>query len=145
MDAIDFEKLVILPADGWIWQVHENQSYLGRSVFRLTRPATASIAHCTEEEWSALRSLLRLYEQFMDQAFDPDRYNYAQLGNEYPRLHVHAVPRYRGPRAWGGHQFTDGRWGQNWPPTPPSPLSLPETYDFARWMEQAVNGFMKAR
>ncbi len=70
----------------------------------------------------------------MATSFAPDRFNYAQLGNIYPRLHCHAVPRYAAPREWRGITFTDRRWGKNWPPTPSSPMPLSETYAFAEWV-----------
>jgi diadenosine tetraphosphate (Ap4A) HIT family hydrolase len=132
--AVDYRRLEIHSADGWIWQVHENQSYLGRMIFRLERAEHSSVGHCHDEEWLTLLRSIRRFERIWDTLFAPDLYNYGQLGNVYRQLHVHAVPRYAGPRMWSGTTFHDLRWGHNWSPTPESPLSLADTYRFAAWL-----------
>lgn len=138
----DFARLEVHESDHWVWQVHENQSYIGRLVFRLKRNLDLSCAHCTEVEWSSLRFEFLRYERFMESLFSPDRFNYGQLGNVYPQLHFHGVPRYRESRCWGSCRFVDSRWGRNWSPSPASPLSLPQTYDFAAWFRQKLEEFL---
>lgn len=129
--SIDFNRLELFSRDGWVWQLHENQSYLGRVIFRLERTEENSVAYCNEDEWLALHSTIRRFEKCWNTLFQPDRYNYGQLGNIYRQLHVHAVPRYAEPRTWSGKTFQDMRWGRNWSPSPPSPLSQEDTYSFA--------------
>lgn len=138
---IDFDRLVLRSSPYWVWQVHENQSFIGRTVLRLKRETTGSISTLEEQEWASLLSEVRLWELWLSSLFSPDRFNYAQLGNIYPRLHVHAVPRYAAPRSWNSVTFLDSRWGHNWSPTPRSPISLNQTYEFARSLQETLDRF----
>jgi len=136
---IDYSRLEVFSLEGWIWQMHENQSYLGRLIFRLGRKDEGSLAHCSDDEWNSLRRNILAYEALWARLFSPDRFNYAQLGNIFTQLHVHAVPRYSSSRTWNAMTFTDARWGLNWSPTPPSPLTLSETYDFADFVRSRIS------
>jgi diadenosine tetraphosphate (Ap4A) HIT family hydrolase len=139
MRVVDYERLEVYRLEGWIWQIHENQCYLGRVILRLERPDTGSLVHCTKTEWVALQENLKRYEKLASNLFDPDRFNYSQLGNIYHQLHVHAVPRYSSSREWQGKTFVDRKWGNNWSPTPRSPLTLAETYAFAQWFQSRIS------
>ena len=136
--SYDYARLEVRWSDAWIWQVHENQAYLGRIVLRLKRRVLGSLAELTAKEWMHLLHELRLFEQTMKVLFRPDRFNYGQLGNIYHQLHVHAVPRYRSPRNWARCTFKDVRWGKNWAPTPRSPLTRDEAYAFAAWLREQM-------
>jgi len=138
MDRIEYSRLEIHRQGSWIWQVHENQSYLGRMILRLGRPEVGSLSHCTTEEWMSLQMSIRAYERLVVNLFSVDRLNYSQMGNEYPQLHVQAVPRYSSDRTWRGHTFRDVNWGRNWAPTPTSPLTVQETYEFACWFQEKI-------
>jgi diadenosine tetraphosphate (Ap4A) HIT family hydrolase len=138
MPNIDYARLEVCGSGIWIWQVHENQYYLGRLIIRLSRVETKSLSECTEAEWNSLHENICRYEALMDRLFAPDRFNYGQLGNTYHQLHVHAVPRYASKRDWWGTTFDDKRWGDNWSPTPRSPLSLEKTYEFASWFRSEI-------
>jgi diadenosine tetraphosphate (Ap4A) HIT family hydrolase len=139
MARVDYDRLEVGSWGGWVWQVHENQSYLGRAIIRLVRAETQSLSKCTEGEWQSLRENIRRYESILARLFSPDRFNYGQLGNTYPQLHIHAVPRYASTRRWQGVIFHDRRWGDNWSPTPRSPLNLAQTYELASWFRSEVN------
>jgi diadenosine tetraphosphate (Ap4A) HIT family hydrolase len=133
-EAIQFERLILYSTRFWILQLHENQSYLGRCVLILRRDSHGSLVDLRPLEWQHLRRQLSRYQKWMSTVFKPDRFNYAQLGNTYPQLHVHCVPRYKSPRTWGKRQIADKRWGDNWSPTPRSPLSMTEVYKLAEWL-----------
>jgi len=135
---IDYGSLEVHKLGGWIWQVHENQSYLGRMILRLSRPEMASLSHCTADEWMSLQENIRSYEALLSELFSPDRFNYSQMGNIYPQLHVQAVPRYAAKRTWRGRIFEDKNWGDNWAPTPRSPLSIEDTYELAHWFATEI-------
>jgi diadenosine tetraphosphate (Ap4A) HIT family hydrolase len=138
MPDIDYARLEIYGLGSWIWQVHENQSYLGRLIIRLTRGETGSLAECTAAEWRSLHENICTYETVLKRLLSPDRFNYGQLGNTYAQLHVHAVPRYASVRVWRGITFEDKRWSDNWSPTPQSPLTLEETYELASWFRSEI-------
>lgn len=135
---VDYAQLQIYRMGPWIWQVHENQSYLGRLIFRLDRSETGSLAQCNNIEWLSLHENIQAYEQLWQHFFGPDRFNYSQMGNVFSQLHVQAVPRYKSERVWRHRIFIDAKWGQNWAPTPDSPLTLKETYDFAAWLQNEI-------
>jgi diadenosine tetraphosphate (Ap4A) HIT family hydrolase len=138
LSRVDYARLEIHCKGSWLWQVHENQSYLGRMILRLRRPETRSLAYCTADEWRSLQHNVQLFENIFRELFSPDRFNYSQMGNVYPQLHVQAVPRYASQRLWEGRIFYDKNWGRNWAPTPRSPLSLQEVYDFAAWLRTQI-------
>jgi len=140
--VIDFSRLEVRWTECWIWQIHENQSFLGRTLLRLRRDNEGSLADLSEDEWQSLRAEVRLFERFLVDVFRPDRFNYAQFGNVYHQLHIHAVPRYRKPRIWQGLEFHDVRWGANWAPTPPSPVSIAETYALAQWVRESMKSLV---
>jgi diadenosine tetraphosphate (Ap4A) HIT family hydrolase len=138
MTGFDYARLEVHRLGSWIWQVHENQSYLGRMILRLARPEMRSLSHCTMDEWLSLHENIRAYESVLQELFSPDRFNYSQMGNAYPQLHVQAVPRYASHGTWRGRIFQDKNWGSNWAPTPRSPLTLQETYEFASWFQAEI-------
>lgn len=142
LKEVDFSRLEVYSSRSWTWQVHENQYYLGRFIFKLNRPLTDSVARCSTEEWLELHTQIQRYEANLGVLFCPDRFNYGQLGNVYPQLHVHAVPRYRQSRSWKKYRFTDERWGANWAPTPTSPLALEELYVFRDWVAARFDELM---
>lgn len=135
---IDYQKLQVYRLGTWVWQVHENQSYLGRMILRLDRPETGSLSQCTASEWSSLHDNIRAYEEVLSKLFSPDRFNYSQLGNVYPQLHIQAVPRYASKRNWQTWVFEDKHWGNNWAPTPRSTLNLEEVYALALWLQEEI-------
>ncbi len=140
---MDYTRLEVYRLGPWVWQVHENQSYLGRLIFRLDRPEIGSLSHCTADEWISLRDNICAYEDFLTQLFAPDRFNYSQMGNVFSQLHVQAVPRYKSNRVWRQSVFCDNNWGKNWAPTPRSPLALLETYGFADWLREEIRSRAK--
>lgn len=133
---VDYARLEVYRLGSWIWQIHENQSYLGRTILRLNRSETGSLSHCTSEEWASLHENLRAYESLLGELFAPDRFNYSQLGNVFSQLHVQAVPRYAADRTWRNVVFHDRHWGKNWAPTPQSPLTIEQTYELASWFKE---------
>jgi len=142
---IEYRRLEVHCLGRWIWQVHENQYYLGRMILRLDRAETGSLSNCTSEEWASLHENIRLYENLLRELFWPDRFNYSQMGNVYPQLHVQAVPRYSSSRTWKGRTFEDKNWGRNWAPTPRSPLAINETYEFASWLKNETRARLATR
>lgn len=136
--TVDYGRLTIHISRFWIWRLHPNQSYLGRTLFVLRRDLQTSCAECTEAEWISLRLQLVRYERFMAGLFQPDRFNYSQLGNEWPHVHVHAIPRYETSRQWEGVEFKDTRWGKNPSPKPASPITIEETYRLATLLRSVI-------
>jgi diadenosine tetraphosphate (Ap4A) HIT family hydrolase len=141
---IDYGRLEIFSDRDWVWQAHENQAYLGRIIFRLKRADLGSLAHCMPHEWLSLHRCIAAYESVLTSLFQPDRFNYGQMGNSYHQLHVHAVPRYASLRSWREIQFTDLRWGNNWSPTPKSPIDPEQTYQFASFLRHYIDAYKRS-
>jgi diadenosine tetraphosphate (Ap4A) HIT family hydrolase len=127
-------KLILLETPGWTWSLFPNQSYLGRVQLTLRRQCDGSLAKLTDDEWTDLRRCFQAYERLLSTLFQPDRFNYEQLGNVWTQVHVHAIPRYSGAREWQGITIQDSRWGNHPLPEPPSPLGEAETLQLAKKM-----------
>lgn len=125
------QELIIKQTDSWTWSAFPNQSYLGRVQFTLRRKCEGSLASLSDEEWSDLRASLVAYEALIGKTFATDRFNYVQLGNVWPQVHVHGIPRYQAAPKWNGVAFPDTRWGDVPLPEPASPISEDQTLAFA--------------
>ena len=101
----------------WTLMVHPNQSYLGRAICYLNT-YKETLAELTEEECLELLDIIRQYQVALTKLWQPDGWNYAQLGNIVPHLHVHFIPRYKSRRVWEDVTFTDERWGDHYAPAP---------------------------
>jgi len=123
---------------GWHLRLFANQCYLGRVQLNLLRPCEGSLAALTDTEWSALRQIIQAYEAALDQLFKPDRYNIKQLGNQWRQTHVHLIPRYAEPRAFGGHEISDMRFGGDPYPEPDAPELGDALYDLARLIAEGL-------
>ncbi|MEM9029067.1 MAG: hypothetical protein AAGC70_11925 [Pseudomonadota bacterium] len=123
----------------WSWSLYPNQCYLGRMQLTLRRPLEQSLAHLTDQEWQELHRTLSSYEGLLQDHFQPDRFNYKQLGNQWHQLHVHVVPRYADSRVWRGMEFVDHRFGDDPHPEFESPLNDEGTHALATWLRPLVS------
>lgn len=64
------------------------------------------------------------------------------MGNELEQLHVHAIPRYRSPRKWGGIVIKYVRWGHNPSPKPASPFTEADVYSFSEYMMNELDRYL---
>ncbi|HKA12988.1 MAG TPA: hypothetical protein VKI99_21210 [Candidatus Dormibacteraeota bacterium] len=94
----------------WSLVLNRNQNLLGKCMVVLNREETV-VTRLTGAEWSDLRRYLRRVTAALDSLFQPDLYNFAFLMNEERWVHLHVVPRYEGPREWGGERFEDPHFG----------------------------------
>jgi diadenosine tetraphosphate (Ap4A) HIT family hydrolase len=76
------------------------------------------LTDCTEQERDELFRVLKRLRDAANALFQPDRINYAFLGNIEPHLHGHFIPRYKHPRSFAGTTFTDARFGSNYDTDP---------------------------
>lgn len=141
LEQIDFSKLDVWSGTHWTIRLHPNQCYLGRCTIVAKRVCDDSLATCTDEEYFDLRKTLQIFEDVMARRFYPSRFNYTQLGNEWPQLHVHAIPRYESDPEWNGDPVHDARWGKN--PTPKGPMPFPIT-DVYKLAEELKGDFAAA-
>ncbi len=92
----------------WFLILNHQQGFLGRCLLILKSHKTDEI-DLTNEEASEKHKIYCLWRQIVAQAFNPDKINQAQLGNEEHihkgHLHWHFVPRYRRQIIFSGVEF----------------------------------------
>ena len=100
----------------WNLYLHDNQCYLGRLVVVHKNETPTDLFDLGQNELQELYLIVNQSKRALKALFSPDRMNYASLGNVYPILHVHIIPRYKNPRVYGEICFTDKNWGKNYAP-----------------------------
>lgn len=133
--SVDSRKLV-KEYGFWRVELFENQSYLGRCVVILKRHVEDAF-DCSDEELAELNSVSRQLKSALTNAFQPDLYNYAFLGNVDRHVHMHFVPRYSRPKSVGEVKFTDDRFGKNYAP---AREFVPPSRVFQAVKEEILNG-----
>jgi diadenosine tetraphosphate (Ap4A) HIT family hydrolase len=105
----------LFEGEHWRVALYRNQSYLGRSIVFLKTRKLGDVLELTEEEREELwTEILPRLVRALDEAFQPDRINYAHLTNRVGQVHWHVVPRYEEnpKRQFAGHTFVDRRVGK---------------------------------
>ena len=112
---------VVLDNDHWTLILNENQATLGRAFFALKRHET-DVAALTPDELTSLWTFLRETQAALMALFVPDHFNYMFLMNLTPHAHFHIFPRYAEARAFVGHTWTDGQYGDHYDPHETRPI-----------------------
>lgn len=114
---IDYEQLKIKSYTHWDLFLHENQCYLGRTfaMYKGEQPIEdfLAIEGAVRDEFFEVG---RAVKTALNTLWNPDKMNYAALGNVCSALHVHIIPRYQEPREFADITFVDQRWGKNYAP-----------------------------
>ena len=109
-----FSDTVIKEYQHWELQLFTDQSYLGRSLVKLKRHAVDLEELRSNEREEFFEKVLPELENALDEAFNPDLYNQATLGNDCRHFHFHVVPRYSSERNLAGEKFMDENWGHHY-------------------------------
>ncbi|MDQ3992816.1 MAG: HIT family protein [Actinomycetota bacterium] len=109
----------------WTTALNRNQNLLGKLIVVLRRHEE-SPAELTAEEWGDLRDELRWATGRLREAFAPDHFNYAFLGNQDRHVHLHVIPRYSSPRRVGGADFADPDYPSHYAVPAPQRRVAPE-------------------
>ncbi len=110
----DYSALFIKSYRYWEVSLYENQGYLGRCVVWCKREDALDMADMRSDEQEELFFVLRELKRASTEAFRPDWFNYAFLGNEVRHLHAHFIPRYAKPKDFAGMIFKDELYGHNY-------------------------------
>jgi diadenosine tetraphosphate (Ap4A) HIT family hydrolase len=105
----------LFEGEHWRVALYRNQSYLGRSIVYLKTRRLGDPLELTETEREELwTEIMPKLARALNEAFQPDRINYAHLTNRVGQVHWHVVPRYeKNPRRqFAGHVFLDKRVGK---------------------------------
>ena len=95
----------------WSLVLNRNQNLLGKLMLVLRRDCE-DVLSLTLAEWIGLHSEIRRASIALDSLFSPDLFNYAFLMNADSQVHLHVLPRYSQPRAWGSLTFDDPHFGE---------------------------------
>lgn len=92
----------------WFLALNWQQGFLGRSLLLLKEHKTDEV-ELTDEEVLEKHEIYCMWRKAVEKAFNPDKINQSQLGNEEflhkGHLHWHFVPRYRKPIFFAGTEF----------------------------------------
>jgi diadenosine tetraphosphate (Ap4A) HIT family hydrolase len=102
---------IIKEYEYWTLAVAESQQLLGYLVIVL-KEHKEFLVDLSDEQWLEFKQVAKDAQKALDAAFQPDWYNYQQLGNLNRHLHVYLIPRYKVPRIFEGRQFIDERFGK---------------------------------
>ncbi|HEX5774456.1 MAG TPA: hypothetical protein VFY28_00625 [Candidatus Paceibacterota bacterium] len=117
-----YEDLVIYDGLSWKLYLNEDQRYLGRAYVWLKscHRDFHQLGDLNPDDLEELMRILRTYHATVRDLWNADTLNYGWLGNEYHMHrghgHMHVVPRYAAPPEFGGREYPDERWGQDYKP-----------------------------
>jgi diadenosine tetraphosphate (Ap4A) HIT family hydrolase len=78
-----------------------DQAYKGRCILSLKDHKTEIFQLDKQEQEAFGRDLSRAAKAIWE-TFSPDKLNYMIMGDLYPHVHLHLVPKYKGGKNWGG-------------------------------------------
>jgi diadenosine tetraphosphate (Ap4A) HIT family hydrolase len=136
---MDYEQFRIKRFDLWDLYVHVNQyPYVGRCYAAAQRENARKITDMTMLEGEELfGKVIPAWDKAISQLFNHDRLNVALLGNTWPHLHAHLIPRYITAREAFGVVFTDPNPKGNYSPYPKKELPLETLHN--------IKNFIKAK
>lgn len=96
----------------WVLEVSFRQHTLGCFIIFAKRKVQR-ISELKPDELAELALVMKKIETILSSIpeFQPDRFNYLQLGNGLNHLHFHGIPRYQTPRKFGNREWIDSTWG----------------------------------
>ncbi|MBM3533966.1 MAG: HIT family protein [Alphaproteobacteria bacterium] len=98
----------------WVWSLRPVHTTIGAGVISARR-YVPHFSDMSAEECAELATVIKDVEGKLKAAFSYDKINYLMLMMVDPHVHFHVIPRYAGPREFGGITWTDEVW-----PKPPN-------------------------
>ncbi len=120
-------RWLITESDTWALVLNTDQSLLGRCYLLLKRPETDPLA-LTQDELQELWLMARRARKALEDAWEPEHFNFAFLMNIDRQVHFHIIPRYKLKREFVGGTFVDPDFGGHYGTGVPRNLDDP-TYD----------------
>lgn len=107
-----YEGALLKEFKHWAIEVSFRQHTLGCFII-FARRKVERISDLTTEEASELSHVMKEIETALSSSstFDPDRFNYLQMGNTLHHLHFHGIPRYKKERSFDGKMWKDETYG----------------------------------
>lgn len=112
-EKFKIEGLLICETDYWNWSLRPGQATLGSGILSLKRECPA-FSELNQEEFSDLKSIIKIIEETLKKSFGYDIINYLMLMMVDKQVHYHIIPRYK-----KNIDFNDRLWIDfNWPNLP---------------------------
>ena len=123
---MDYEQFKIKRFDLWDLYLHKNQfPYLGRCYASAIREDANLVTDMKTSEAEELISMvIPSWHRAVSKLFGESRPNVAILGNEWPHLHAHLIPRFKEPKHFYDIEFVDPNPKGNYSPYPKREISL---------------------
>lgn len=102
---------VIRRYEHWTLEVSYRQHTLGCVLIFCNRKNVEYIKQIKSEEFKEFKEIMGMAESALNKIFEPDKYNYLQLGNNWRQLHFHCLPRYKANKKFKGKIFEDKNFG----------------------------------
>ena len=124
--AIDYEQFKIKRFAFWDLYLHQNQSpYIGRCYASAIREDANLVTEMEKGEAEELSSIIvPSWHHVVSKLFGDSRPNVAILGNEWPHLHAHLIPRFHGTKYFYGIEFVDPNPRGIYSPYPKQEIAL---------------------
>jgi diadenosine tetraphosphate (Ap4A) HIT family hydrolase len=103
-----YPQSLVRSYDHWMVQLRPKQATLGALVVICTEDVT-SFSALSQAAAAEFHQVVCDVEQVLGQVFAFQKINWLLMMVD-PHVHFHVLPRYDGPRSWGGHVFTDPGW-----------------------------------
>ena len=123
---MDYEQFKIKRFDLWDLYLHKNQfPYIGRCYASAIRADADLVTDMATKEAEELFSLVipSWYKAIL-KLFGKSHPNVAILGNEWPHLHAHLIPRFQDTKHFYEIDFIDPNPKGNYSPYPKKEISL---------------------
>ena len=123
---MDYSIFKIKTYDHWDLFLHSNQvPYIGRCYAAAIREDANFVTDMNNYESEELFSKVILaWDKTVQELFGKSRPNVAILGNDWPHLHAHLIPRFKEPKIFYGIKFIDPNPTGNYSPYPKKDISL---------------------
>lgn len=98
----------------WALEVSYRQHTFGNYII-FSKENVERLSELSKESLLELPMIMREAEEALSEnkVFQPDRFNYWQMGNQLHQLHFHGIPRYKAPRNFAGKEWIDTTWGHS--------------------------------
>lgn len=97
----------------WILEVSYRQHTFGCYIIFCKREGVEKMSELTDEEIIEFKFVCQEVERALlqNEIFNPDRFNYWQMGNGIHQLHFHGIPRYKTEKKFEQKIFKDENYG----------------------------------
>lgn len=109
IENFGYPDTLLAEFEHWVVLLRPMQATLGAMVLAAKSDATR-YADLPAEAFGEMKVIVSQIEAALDDAFQPQKYNYLMLMMVDPHVHYHVLPRYDGDQDFEGTTFKDEGW-----------------------------------